>query len=87
MEPVNQVCHRLASKAATEFVRSAAGAGLSWQDIAIGGETIVAIVVAACAEMGGSPDNSRFAQEIVDTMTQHAHLRVQALIRGQPYAG
>jgi len=35
----HQVSHQLAAKAATEFVKAAAEAGLSWADIAIGGET------------------------------------------------
>jgi hypothetical protein len=82
-----QVSHQLAAKAATEFVKAAAEAGLSWADIAIGGETIVAIIVAATAEMSGRPDSARFSQEMVETITERAHGRVQALIRGVPYAG
>jgi hypothetical protein len=43
--------------------------------------------VAAVAEMSGPPDNERFAQEMVETLTERAHGRVQALIRGLPYEG
>ena len=82
-----QIAHALAARSATEFVKAAADAGLSWTEIAIAGETIVAIVVAATAEMSGRADSERFAQEMVETITERAHGRVQALIRGIPYAG
>lgn len=80
------VAHRLASAAAMQFVKQAMDAGLNWRDVAIGGESVVAIVVAACAQMCGEPDHARFAQEMVETITERAHGRVQALILGVPDA-
>lgn len=82
-----EVSHALAARAATAFVKAAAEAGLSWTDIAIGGETILAIIVAATAEMSGRQDREMFAQEMVEAITERAHGRVQALMRGLPYAG
>lgn len=79
--------HQIAAKAAMQIVKEGQAAGLSWTDIAVSCETAVAIVVAAAAQMGGDPDNGRFAQEMVETITERAHGRVQALIRGVPYAG
>lgn len=79
--------HQIAAKAAMQIVKEGQAAGLSWQDIAISCETAVSIVVAAATQMSGTPDNSRFAQEMVETITERAHGRVQALIRGVPYAG
>lgn len=82
--------HRIAAAAATRLVKECHAAGFDWPEIAVSCETTVAIVVAAVAKMvaphdpSGRPDPARVAQELVETITEGAHLRVQKLLRGEP---
>jgi hypothetical protein len=82
-----QKSHNIAVKAAMQMVKEGEAAGLAWSEIAISCETAVAIVVSAAAQMAGNGDPHRFAQEMIDLITERAHGRVQTLLRGQPYAG
>jgi hypothetical protein len=90
----HQVSHQLAAKAATEFVKAAAEAGLSWADIAIGGETIVAIIVAATAkaraghvyqQMIRERENAKAVEAVLREFNHHAGSMAQVIVylRGQ----
>lgn len=79
--------HRIAVEAATKLVKDGDAAGLRWTDITIACETVIGIVVSCAAEMSGAPDKERWSAEIIDTMTERAHARVVALLRGMPYNG
>lgn len=85
--------HRIAAEAASNLVKKSVEAGLDWPEIAVACETAVAIVVSACAKMasppspGVPPNREAFAREMVETITERAHSRVQALLRGVPYDG
>ena len=83
----SQLSHDIATRAATAMVKEGDAAGLAWTDIAVSCETAVSIVVVAAAKMTGSPNPEAFAQEMIETITERAHSRVQALLRGVPYAG
>ena len=72
--------HEIAVRAATAMVKEGMEAGLSWSDIAVAGETVIAIVVAGAAEVSGTPNRARFAQEIVEAMTERAHELAQRII-------
>jgi hypothetical protein len=87
MPDARQIGHQIATRAATQIVKEGVAAGLGWTDIAISCESAIAIVVAAAIEMDGRPDHLEYATELVDTMTEHAHKRVTALILGVPYEG
>jgi hypothetical protein len=74
--------HAIATRAATAMVRECAAAGLTAEDAAIACESAIAIVVAYAARVIGTPDPARYAQEIIDVMTERAHLRVREVLRG-----
>lgn len=77
--------HRIAVEAATTLVSRCDALDMPWKDMAIACETVLAIVVSCCAEMSDFPDKERFSTEIIEAMTEQAHKRVIALLRGVPY--
>lgn len=77
--------HQIAVKAASQLIKDGVAGDLSWTDIAISCETVVAAVVMACAEMSGASSDTRFATEVIDTITERAHQRVTATILGGLY--
>jgi hypothetical protein len=84
MTDQSRITHALAAAAATTFVKTALDAGLNWTDIAIGVETILVIGVAAAAEMSGCPDHERFAQEMLETMTERAQAASRPIFEAFP---
>jgi hypothetical protein len=85
MTDARLIGHQIATRAATQIVKEGVAAGLDWQNIAIACESAITIVIAAAVDMAGRPDHLEFATELVETMTEHAHKRVTALILGVPY--
>jgi predicted DsbA family dithiol-disulfide isomerase len=76
-----ELIHQIATDAAKQLVDRATDAGLDYPAIALACETVVAVVVASAAEQSGTPDRARFAQEIIEAITERAHQRVQAYLR------
>lgn len=79
--------HMIGAKAGSQIVKEGVAAGMSWTDIVISCETAIAVVIAASAELSGTPDRQRFASDMIDTMTERANNRVVALFLGVPYEG
>lgn len=79
----NKISHELATKAAKDFVSATAAAGLDWQDTLTGCESLIAIMVAtaAIATIKLPSHRQAYAQEVIETMTIAAHLRVQTVLR------
>lgn len=71
--------HEVATRAAHLIIKELEGS--RWEDIALSCESTIAIVVATVAVMAGSQSPERFAQEIIETMTERAHSRVLEYIR------
>lgn len=78
--------HRIATKAAMQIVKEAAEADLDWVQISIAMESAVAIVVATCASMAQTPRPVDFVREVIDVMTERAHVRAIEVITGRPAA-
>ena len=78
-----QIGHELAARAATTMVNEGLEAGLKWNEIAMSCETVISIVVATVARMRGH-DSAAFAQEMVDLMTERAHIRIQENVKKGP---
>lgn len=81
------ISHQIAVEAASLLVKKGQAAGLSWADITISCETVLAIVVTVTGRMANTPDDLRWAQEMIEDITERAHSRASALIRGVPYEG
>jgi hypothetical protein len=79
--------HQIGSKAGTQIVKDSLNAGIDWPDTIIACETAVAIVVAAIIQMTEPSDGRRLATELVDVLTERAHARVTAMLKGVPYEG
>ena len=73
--------HEIATRAALQLVVEASEAGLSWSDIAISCETVIAIVVASVVRMQRPSNPGRLATELVDTITERAHSRTMEHLR------
>jgi hypothetical protein len=75
--------HQIASEAAKRMMRECLDAGLTWTEIAVACESFVVIMVSGVAVAANTPDPPRFAQEIIDTITERAHARAQDYLRSR----
>ena len=77
--------NRIAAEAATTMMKQGFVAKLSIGELAVTCETTLAIIVVAAAEQSLCQDKPRFAQEMIETITERAHNRAQAMLRGVPF--
>ena len=87
MSERHQISNDIATKAGKQILQDGEAANLPWFGLAISCETTIAIVVLAIVRLSGDQQPERFAAELIDTMTEHAHRRVLAMLRGVPYDG
>ena len=73
--------HPIATEAASLLLKKGIEAGLSWSEICVSIESTIAIVVTACAQMSGMRDKVAFATEVINSMTENAHLRAVAVLK------
>lgn len=72
--------HSIATAATKELVQRALQAGLSPAELLAALESTVAIAVLWAAEATATPDPQRYAQEVIDTLTEAAHSRVRMIL-------
>jgi hypothetical protein len=75
--------HAAASRAAQAFTAECLAEGLSWEATMVACESFVAMVACYCALMSRTPAPGRWSREMLDTMMERAHLRVQEYLRSQ----
>ena len=73
--------HQISVKAATVLLRQGEKEKLDWKELAIAMENTITLVVIACAQMSRTPQPERFCQEVMDTITERAHVRISEAYR------
>jgi 3-keto-L-gulonate-6-phosphate decarboxylase len=75
--------HEIATEAAQLLVSRGMRAGLTWEQLCVSMETTLAIVVVGASAIAQTPDPHRFAQEIIEAITERAHDRARAILDGE----
>jgi hypothetical protein len=71
----------IAIETAQRFVQECEAAGLQWPAVLVECETFLAIMVAFTAKTSRTQNPERFAQEMIDTITERAHVRAVEALR------